>query len=136
MDNEGNNMSDLSEITKSQVATPADVERRLIRLSKEIDEAHSELIEVESHYNSMKAQYEISMARSRMLYANKSSPAGKNYTVTERDDMALLDNEELHLKMATTEAQVKASRGNMVRIKTQVDITRSVGSSVRASFEI
>jgi hypothetical protein len=128
-------MSNLSE-SKSQVATPADIERRLVSLSKLIDEAHSELIEVESHYNSMKAEYEIAMARSRMLYATKSSPTGKNYTVTERDDMALLENEQLHMKMAMIEATVKSSRGNMARLKTQVDIARSVGSSVRASMEV
>jgi hypothetical protein len=50
--------------------------------------------------------------------------------------MALLENEEIHIKMATTEAMVKAARGNMARIKTKVDIARSVGSSVRASLEI
>jgi hypothetical protein len=135
VENEGVKMSNLPE-NKSQVATPADIERRLVHLSKVIDEAHSELIEVESHYNSYKAQYEIAMARSRMLYATKSSPTGKNYTVTERDDMALLENEDLHLRVATVEAQVKAARGNMARLKTQVDIARSVGSSVRASLEV
>jgi hypothetical protein len=135
VENEGDEMSNLPE-NRSQVATPADIERRLVHLSKEIDEAHSELVEVESRYNSAKAQYEIALARSRMLYATKSSPTGKNYTVTERDDMALLENEDLHLQMATIEAHIKSARGNMARIKTQVDIARSVGSSVRASMEV
>jgi hypothetical protein len=128
-------MSSVSEI-RTQVATPADVERQLVKLSKEIDEAHFDLVEVETNYNLAKAEYEIKMARSRMLYSTKSSPTGKNYTITERDDMALLENEEIHIKMATTEAMVKAARGNMARIKTKVDIARSVGSSVRASLEI
>jgi hypothetical protein len=38
--------------------------------------------------------------------------------------------------MAMIEATVKSSRGNMARLKTQVDIARSVGSSVRASMEV
>ena len=117
------------------VVTPAQIEKRLYDLSKEIDESHSELVEVESHYNSFKAQYEIAMARSRMIYATKSSPTGKNYTVTERDDMALLENEELHLRVAMAEAQVKAARANANRIKTQVEIARSIGTSVRSSLE-
>jgi hypothetical protein len=117
------------------VVTPAQIEKRLYDLSKEIDDSHSELVEVESHYNSDKANYEIAMARSRMLYSMKSSPTGKNYTVSERDDMALLENEELHLRVAMAEAQVKAARANAARIKTQVEIARSIGTSVRSSLE-
>jgi len=117
------------------VVTPAQIEKRLYDLSKEIDESHSELVEVESHYNSFKAQYEIAMARTRMNYAIKSAPTGKNYTVQERDDIALLENEELHLRVAMAEAQVKAARANATRIKTQVEIARSIGTSVRSSLE-
>ena len=119
----------------NNVVTPAQIEKRLYDLSKEIDESHSELVEVESHYNSYKAQYEISIARSRMLYSTKSSPTGKNYTVSEREDMALLENEELHIRVAMAEAQVKAARANASRIKTQVEIARSIGTSVRSSME-
>lgn len=128
-------MSNMLE-NRNQVTTPAEVERQLIKLSKEIDDAHSELIEVESHYNSTKGHYEIEMAKARMKFAAISSPTGKNFTVQERDDMALIENEELHLKMAMTEALVKGARSNMSRIKTKVDIARSVGSSVRASLEV
>ena len=119
----------------NNVVTPAQIEKRLYDLSKEIDESHSELVEIESHYNSWKAQYEIALARSRMIYSTKSSPGGKNYTVSEREDMALLENEELHLQLATAEAQVKAARANAARIKTQVEIARSIGTSVRSSME-
>jgi hypothetical protein len=135
VDNEGVEMSNLPE-NKSPIATPADVERQLVHLSKEIDEVHLQLIEVEKEYSVLKAQYEIALARSRMIYATKSSPTGKNYTVTEREDMALLENEEVHLQMALMDATIKSTRGNMNRLKTQVDIARSVGSSVRASMEV
>lgn len=117
------------------VVTPAQIEKRLYDLSKEIDESHSELVEVESHYSSFKAQYEVSMARSRMVHATKSSPTGKNYTVAERDDMALLENEDAHLRVAMAEAQVKAARANAMRIKVQVEIARSIGTSVRSAME-
>ena len=128
-------MSNLPE-NKSPIETPADVERQLVHLSKEIDEVHLLLIDVEKEYSVLKAQYEIALARSRMTYATKSSPTGKNYTVTEREDMALLENEEVHIQMALMEASIKSTRGNMNRLKTQVDIARSVGSSVRASMEV
>jgi hypothetical protein len=118
------------------VVTPAQIEKRLYDLSKEIDESHSELVEIESHYNSYKAQYEIAIAKSRMEYSMKSSPTGKNYTVSEREDMALISNEELHIRVAMAEAQVKAARANAARIKVQVEIARSIGTSVRSSMEV
>ena len=123
-------------VSSNAIVTPAQIEKRLYDLSKEIDDSHSELIEVESHYNSDKANYEIAMARSRMLYSMKSSPTGKNYTVQQVDAMALLENEELHIKVAMAEAQVKAARANAGRVKIQVEIARSIGTSVRASMEV
>lgn len=119
-----------------QVVTPAMIEKRLYDLSKAVDEAHSETVEIESHYNSIKSQYEISLAKSRIKFASVSSPAGKNYTVQEREDMALIENEELHYRMGAAEAQVKATRANAQRLRTQVDIARSIGTSVRTSMDL
>ena len=118
------------------MVTPVSIENRLVTLSKEVDEAHSELIEVESHYYSMKSQYEIALAKSRLRFASISSPTGKNYTIGEREDLALVENETLHLQMGNAEALVKSTRANAARIRTQVDIARSIGTSVRASLEI
>lgn len=120
----------------TQIVTPAQIEARLYALSKEIDEAHEELAKAESDYNQAKSIYEISMAKSRMTYASKSSPTGKNYTVQERDDLALIDNEQLHMHIGITEASVKAARANASRIKTQVEIARSIGTSVRTSMDL
>ena len=119
-----------------QIITPQMVENHLRKLSKEIDEAHSELQEAESHYLSCKAQYEIALARTRLDLARRSSPSGKNYTVGEREDMAILENEEHHLRLASAEALVKGARANAQRIRTQVDIARSVGTSVRTSMDM
>ncbi len=123
-------------MTEQQIITPQMVENHLRNLSKEIDEAHSELQEAESHYLSIKAHYEIALARTRLDLARRSSPSGKNYTVGEREDMAILENEELHLRLASAEALVKGARANAQRIRTQVDIARSVGTSVRTSMDL
>lgn len=120
----------------TEIITPAMVEKRLHTLSKEIDEAHYILIGVESRYNAVKGQYEVAMARSRMKYATTSSPTGKNYTVQEREDLALLDNEELHQELGIIDAEVKAARANTARLKIQVEIARSVGTSVRTSMDL
>lgn len=112
--------------------TPQQVERRLLDLSKEIDESHKELMACESTFHVAKASYEIAMARSRM---NKSHPDFK-LTAVQREDEALIDNAETHMNLAIAEASVKAARANVQRIRTQVDIARSISVSVRASLEI
>jgi len=120
----------------SEIITPAMVEQKLRGLSKEVDEAHKVLVEVETIYHSVKAEYEIAMAKSRMALSIKSSPTGKNYTVGEREDLALVQNEELHKDLAIVQAKVLASRANTNRLKMQVDIARSVGTSVRTSMDL
>jgi hypothetical protein len=120
----------------NQIVTPAQIEARLKALSKEIDDVHVQLVDAERDYNTVKANFEIAMAKSRMAYASKSAPNGKNYTVQERDDLAVLDNAELHLQLAIDEAKVKAARANANRIKTQVEIARSIGTSVRTSLDL
>lgn len=120
----------------SAVVTPAQVEARLYSLSKDLDAIQKELEAQEDNYYITKAHYEVGLAKSRMTYASKSAPSGKNYTVQEREDLALLENQELHFKLAQAEAMVKSGRANASRIKTQVDITRSIGTSVRLSMEL
>ena len=118
------------------VVTPVQVEARLKDLSRLIDEAHNDLVSAESNYHQNKANYEIAMASTRLTLASKSAPSGKNYTVGEREDMALLENRDLHRLVAGDEAVVKANRANVARLRVQVDIARSIGSSVRSSMEL
>ena len=118
------------------VVTPEQVEKRLKDLSRLIDEAHDDLVAAESEYQTNKADYEVAMARSRLNLAQKSAPNGKNYTVGEREDMALILNSELHKVVSMNEAVVKANRANVARLRVQVDITRSIGTSVRIGMDL
>jgi len=120
----------------TQIVTPAQIEKRLYDLSKDIDDAQQDLYDDEVMYATVKTQFELGMARSRMEYATKSAPNGKNYTVQEREDLALLENQSGFTQLNLTEARVKASRANVNRIKTQVEIARSIGTSVRTSMDL
>ena len=120
----------------SQVVTPQQIEARLYALSKEVDEAHEGLVNCERDFHQTTAEYEIAMARTRIMLASKTSPTGKNYTVGEREDMAIIENADQHFKIAVMEAQVKAARANVQRLKTQVEIARSMSASVRSSMEL
>jgi len=117
------------------VVTPEQVETRLKDLSKLIDEAHDNLVIAELDYHKNKADYEIEMARARLDLAQKSSPSGKNYTVGEREDLALVLNNDMHRVVAGDEAVVKANRANVARLRVQVDIARSIGTSVRIGMD-
>lgn len=112
--------------------TPMQIEKRLTDLSREIEEAHKDLINAEQVYHVAKATLEISMARARM---SVSHPDIK-LTSVQREDEALIQNAEQHMNLAMAEAQVKAARANANRIRTQVDIARSVSVSVRSSMDI
>ena len=112
--------------------TPAQVEKRLYDLSKEIDEAHNDLIDAEQLFHHTVAQYEIAMAKSRM----KNSHSDMKMTAQMREDSAIIENAELHFQVASAEAQVKAARANANRLKTQVDIARSISVSVRNEMSV
>lgn len=112
--------------------TPMQVEKRLIDLSLEIDEAHKDLVACEHKYHTAKASLEIAMARSRMAVAHPDH----KLTSAQREDMALIDNADQHMNLSIAESSVKAARANANRIRTQVDIARSISVSVRASMEI
>jgi ribosomal protein L13E len=120
----------------TQVVTPQQIENRLYTLSKEVDQAHADLVECETKYHLAVAQYEIGLAKTRLEFSGKTSPTGRNYTVGEREDMALIANQEQHLTLAVEEAKVKAARANVQRLQTQVKIAQSMSASVRASMEI
>ena len=120
----------------TQVVTPQQIENRLYQLSKEVDDAHADLVTCEMTYHTAVAEYEIGLAKSRLELAGRSSPSGRNFTVGEREDMALIANREKHIVIAVEEAKVKAARANVTRLQTQVKIAQSMSASVRASMEI
>ena len=112
------------------MVTPQGIENRLMALSKEVDESHQFLESAEHGYHKAKTNYEIAVAKARLSFA------GEKFRVQDVQDQALLICEAEYRALNNAEAVVKAARANATRIRTQVDIARSVGTSVRASLEI
>ena len=117
----------------SQAVPPQMIEHRRRDLSKEVDQSHKDLADAEQLYYTTKAKYELALAHGRLSLSGKQET---KLTVSDKADMALISAEELHMKMAVAEAVVRAARSNASRIRTQVDIARSVGTSVRTSMEL
>ena len=112
--------------------TPEKVESRLYDLSKEIDIAHEELVGAEKKYHTEKAIFEIAIARARIHIGTNNM----KLRVGDVADKALLECENEWRELQVAEALVKAARANTNRVRTQVDIARSIGTSVRASMEV
>ena len=112
------------------MVTPQAIENRLATLSKEIDDAHEFLEQAEHMYHKAKAEYEIEIAHNRMKLSTEKM------RVQDVQDCALIATQDLYKKLNAAEATVKAARANAMRIRTQVDIARSIGTSVRASLEM
>jgi hypothetical protein len=112
------------------MVTPQSIENRLLVLSKEVDDAHQFLETAELDFHKAKSEYEIEMAHSRMKLSTEKM------RVQDIQDFALIHNQHLYRALNSAEAVVKAARANSTRIRTQVDIARSVGTSVRSSLEL
>lgn len=110
--------------------TPQNIEKRLFDLSLEIDKTQEALTEAETGYIKFKGKFEIDMAKTRL------SLMETKMTQAEREDRALTANEDTYLQLNAAEVLVKALRQKMANVKTQVDIARSIGSSVRASMDL
>jgi len=109
--------------------TPQQIENRLFELSKEIDSVQNELADAEGAYTTKKAAFEVAMAKSRL------GLTGIKMTQAEREDRALIANEDAYLVLNSVEVLVKALRQKMANLRVQVDIARSIGSSIKASME-
>lgn len=111
--------------------TPQQIEQRLVALSKEIDEVQNFLEQSERDYFVAKAELEIALARTRLSVRTDKV----KFTVSEREDLAIVRCEDQIRAVAIADATVRAARGNAQRVRTQIDIARSVGTSVRASLD-
>lgn len=120
----------------SRLVTPADVEAKLISLSKELDSAHDQLEQSEANYAVAKGSWDIDSAKMRLLVQAKANEAGRKVTVQAVEDEAIVACEAQYLSFLTADAMVRVARANSSRIKVQIDIARSVGTAVRAAMEM
>ena len=114
------------------MVTPEQVEKRLLELSKEVDASHAESMEAEHKYTNAKVAFEMNMAKARLIIGQSNA----KLRIGDIQDKALIKCEGEYQDLMIAEAIVKAARSNANRVKTQVDIARSIGTSVRASLDM
>ena len=115
-----------------RVLTPGDVEKRFNELSIELDEAQQELEGAESEYYLSKVEHELAWARKFLSLKGEE----QRRTVGELDAEATLGTEHSARRLAAASARQRSSRSNVDRIKVQIDLARSLGTSVRAALEL
>jgi hypothetical protein len=120
----------------SDIITPEKVERRLRDLGRELDEANSDLGFAENSYGKWKADFELQVAKARLRIGKEAAETGSKITVQEKEDRALVECELAYKALIGAEAVVRAARANVQRVRTQIDIARSVGTSVRSAMEL
>jgi len=114
--------------------TPYEVERKLLELSRDIDEATEDLIEAETAFTSSKRSLEMALARARADISEQYR--NDKLTVQEKADIALLKCEQQVIQADAHEIWVKGSKARVNALRTQVDIIRSIGTSVRSSMDM
>jgi hypothetical protein len=110
---------------------PTNIETRLLQLSDELDSAQADMLGAEEDYYLKKADLEISLAKARLHLIDGTVKS----TVVEREDRATVACKAKIESLAVAEVMVRAARSNMMRLRTQIDIARSLGASVRSSME-
>lgn len=112
--------------------TPVQVEQRLLDLVQQNLRAYQDLRDAEHAYEVAKAEHQIAYAKARLeTYADH-----KDWNVGRRDDVATVATEDLRLRLAAAEAVVKSARAKAAAVRTQADLVRSIGLSVRTSMEV
>ena len=116
----------------TEILTPAKIESRLYQLSKELDQAHIESVESEKSYFTAKSEYEIAAAKALI----NLDTGGLKRNADEKNALVVIKVAQQLTALNNADAIVRASRGNMNRLKIQCDIARSLGASVRDSTNL
>lgn len=115
----------------SEITTPQQVERQLVNLMSQLEMATAELAEARTTVEQADREYKNALARARLSLAG----AVPKLTVQERADKALLMCDEQFIALGAAQVALSVCRDEIYRIKQQLDATRSLGTSVRASMD-
>ena len=77
------------------------------------------------------------MAKSRVALSSVKNPdTGKNYTEQQKEDEALIDNEQLSFAVAVLGAVIEVGKGKLSVLRTQAELVRSEQASARVGYEL
>jgi hypothetical protein len=111
--------------------TPVRVEQQLRLLNRQLDESQVDCAKDEKAYTDAKYAYEIRAAT--LMEELRFSPERR--TVADKEAFVTLEaRKELHA-LYDADSAIKITRSQIQKLRTQADIVRSLGASVKASME-
>lgn len=111
---------------------PAQVEQQMLQLLKDNRAAYDELRMCEAEFEKRSSDWEIHKARAYLA----TFASEEKWTEARRSAYAVSKCEDARLLLGAATARVKAARAKVAAIKVEVDLVRSVGTSVRSSLEM
>jgi ribosomal protein L10 len=108
----------------TQVLTPVDVERELLRLCKLLEAATYEFADMAKESAVADAEYKSANARARLQ--------AKGLTVGEKEAEATIATEKEYMRRRVSESIADSQRELCRSLRSQLDAVRSIGANLRS----
>lgn len=106
-------------------------------ISVELGRVQVYLGEKQKEYAEKEHTLKVAMAKSRVALSSVKNPdTGKNYTEQQKEDEALIDNEQLSFAVAVLGAVIEVGKGKLSVLRTQAELVRSEQASARVGYEL
>jgi hypothetical protein len=112
--------------------TPMEVEKRLLELSDELDEAQDLLAKAEMDYAEADYRFRMASAEARLRIGNED----RKTTADQRKDEATVFCKAQDWDFVMADARVKIARSTVFAIRSKIEVARSLGTSVRSSMDL
>jgi hypothetical protein len=109
-----------------------EVEKRLLELADELDEAQDLLTAAELEFAQAEYDNRQSLAQARLTIGNEE----RRTTDQQRKDEATVFCKSQDFALVMADARVRIARSTVFAIRSKIDIARSLGTSVRSSMEV
>src|SRR5213592_1086005 len=112
--------------------TPMEVEKRLLELTDELDEAQDLLARAEIDFAEAEYRNRQALAEARLRIGNEE----RRTTDAQRKDEATVLCKRQDWDFVMADAKVRIARSTVFAIRTKIDVARSLGTSVRSAMDV
>ena len=109
--------------------TPMEVEKRLLELVDELEEAQDMLAKAEMEFAEAEYQNRQALAQARLRIGNEE----RRTTDAQRKDEATVFCKSEDWAFVMADARVRIARSTVFAIRSKIEVARSLGTSVRSS---
>jgi hypothetical protein len=119
----------------SLIITEEMINRRLVYLAQRIDEAYDIMGNADKDWTNKDIAHDLAMAKSRGVLSMSKNANDKPYTIPEKDDAALAQNEDSFTAVKIAEQVLRLARENVKRLETQQSNIQTISSNFRTAIK-